>query len=81
MRRNQPASIVALTLTGLLGAAVPAADHREAPLIQEDPSADIADVFAFLSPTDTDRLVLVRWQGAERRQRLPQCARTVTRWQ
>ena len=35
-----------------------AADHREAPLIREDLVADINDVYAFLSPTDPDRLVL-----------------------
>ena len=35
-----------------------ASDHREAPLIQEDPSADIADVYAFVSPNDPDALVL-----------------------
>ncbi len=35
-----------------------AADHREAPLIREDGTADIADVYAFLNPEDPDRLVL-----------------------
>lgn len=36
-----------------------AADHREAPLVQEDPTADIADIYAFRSPNDSGKLVLV----------------------
>jgi hypothetical protein len=36
-----------------------ASDHREAPLIQEDASADIADIYAFPSPENPDALVLV----------------------
>ncbi len=35
-----------------------AADHREAPLIREDATADIADVYAFPNPNDPDWLVL-----------------------
>ena len=34
------------------------ADHREAPLIQEDGIADIADVYAFPSPNDPTKIVL-----------------------
>jgi hypothetical protein len=33
------------------------ADHREAPLISEDPPADIADVYTFVNPSDTNRVV------------------------
>ena len=36
-----------------------ASDHKEAPIIGEDPSADIADFYAFLNPSDPSRLVLV----------------------
>ena len=34
------------------------ADHREAPAVDEEPTGDIADVFAFLDPNDPARLVL-----------------------
>lgn len=36
-----------------------AADHREAPRIQEFPPADINDIYAFEAPGDAGRLVLV----------------------
>ncbi|PCJ53497.1 MAG: hypothetical protein COA70_09390 [Planctomycetota bacterium] len=53
-----------LTLSFLgLGALVAtlafASDHREAPLIAEDLTADIADVYVFQSPTDPANTVLV----------------------
>ena len=47
-------SALTLTATGWLMAA----DHDEAPAIQEDRGADIADVYAFESPTDPNNLVL-----------------------
>ncbi len=43
---------------GAIGAAAYAADHREAPLINQDPAADINDVYVFRSPTDSSRIVL-----------------------
>jgi hypothetical protein len=51
-------------LTGLLaafalGLPASAADHREAPEINEDPTADIADLYAFRNPSDSGKLVLV----------------------
>lgn len=48
------------TAAGTILVAGPAlgADHREAPLIQEDLTADIADVYAFVSPQDPGNLVL-----------------------
>jgi Domain of unknown function (DUF4331) len=36
-----------------------ASDHREAPTIYEDPTADIADLYAFTSPNNPGNLVLV----------------------
>lgn len=36
-----------------------AADHKEAPLISEDPSADIGDVYIFPSPSSPDRIVMI----------------------
>jgi len=35
-----------------------AADHAEATLVAGDPGADLADVFAFLDPTDNSKVVL-----------------------
>lgn len=47
-----------LPLAAFAGAAL-AADHKEAPLITEDAAADINDVYAFVSPTDPSKAVLV----------------------
>ncbi len=35
-----------------------AADHLEAPLVESDQAADIADVYAFLDPNDNSRVIL-----------------------
>ena len=52
------AALAALATSAALGAAVTlgpgngtASSHREAPLIADDPSADLTDVYAFRSPT------------------------------
>ncbi|MBI3302935.1 MAG: DUF4331 family protein, partial [Deltaproteobacteria bacterium] len=49
---------VLMALPGLLTVTADAADHREAPLVDENPGGDITDVFAFLAPNDALRLVL-----------------------
>ncbi len=36
-----------------------ASSHREAPLISQDPSADATDLYAFMAPGDSSRIVLV----------------------
>jgi hypothetical protein len=36
---------------------VRSADHRDAPLSSEDPSADVNDVFVFVNPTDSSKVV------------------------
>ena len=36
-----------------------ASSHREAPLIADDPLADNTDVYAFVSPNDPNRVVLI----------------------
>lgn len=53
--------VVGVGLAGVLWAPAGAAasDHKEAPLIQEDPSADIADIYAFKSPANPSNVVLV----------------------
>ncbi len=38
---------------------VTASSHREAPLISNDPLADNTDVYAFKSPTDAEKIVLI----------------------
>ncbi len=45
-------------LAGLI-VQVDASSHREAPLITEDPVADLTDVYAFVSPEDTSMVTLV----------------------
>ena len=44
--------VLLLALTGF------AADHKEAPLAQDNPQLDINDLYAFLNPNDPTRLVL-----------------------
>ncbi|HEU4901206.1 MAG TPA: DUF4331 family protein, partial [Flavisolibacter sp.] len=36
-----------------------ASSHREAPLISNDPLADNTDVYAFRSPNDPEKVVLI----------------------
>src|SRR5688572_33234704 len=56
----------ALAGLGIAGATVAsllvtagASSHREAPLITEDPVADATDVYAFVSPDDSDTVTLI----------------------
>ena len=48
-------------LAGLLlvGGFAQAADHNEAPLVRQDPTADINDIYAFVNPNDPDETILV----------------------
>lgn len=72
--QSQPSILRRLgTLTGLLlvpvvllaavllavGQSADASSHREAPLISKDPFADNTDTYVFVSPNDSNRLVLV----------------------
>lgn len=50
--------LLALAIPAGLVTRLLASDHREAPLIQEDASADLADVYAFASPETPGALVL-----------------------
>lgn len=52
------ASAVAIAASMLAGNAL-ASSHREAPAIAEDQFADNTDVYAFISPSDPERMVLV----------------------
>src|SRR5262249_48808279 len=50
-------ALAALLMTaGLPGMA---ADHRDAPVVDDDPAADINDVYMFRDPKDKTKLVLV----------------------
>tara|TARA_R110002072_G_scaffold122941_7_gene257976 strand:+ start:3535 stop:4608 length:1074 start_codon:yes stop_codon:yes gene_type:complete len=58
MRIQHRFSLAAALIAGAVCTTSFASDHREAPLIQEDPSADIADLYAFVNPNDSSKLVL-----------------------
>lgn len=47
-----------LWLTGGQIATVQAADHRDSPTMNEDPRADLLDVYAFVNPNNTNNVVL-----------------------
>jgi hypothetical protein len=47
-----------LTLTSMGGPAL-GASHREAPLIASDPSADVTDLYAFVSPDKPDTVTVI----------------------
>ncbi|HEU0337653.1 MAG TPA: DUF4331 domain-containing protein [Gaiellaceae bacterium] len=53
------AAALAAALTGGGPGAGIASSHREAPLIAEDPSADLTDVYAFRSPDRPDTVTLI----------------------
>lgn len=57
-------NILNKTLAGLMICLLPqvqakASSHREAPLISQDPIADNTDLYAFRSPCDTNKIVLI----------------------
>lgn len=57
-------NILNKTLAGLMICMLPqvqaiASSHREAPLISHDPIADNTDLYAFRSPCDTNKIVLI----------------------
>lgn len=55
MRSHFLRNLSLLLLSGCLWAA----DHKEAPSVSERPPSDIADLYAFTSPTNPDNLVMV----------------------
>jgi hypothetical protein len=61
MRKLLTIGGVAVVLAALAVTAIPtlAADHLEAPLVQQDGRTDINDLYAFRSPTDSSRTVLI----------------------
>jgi hypothetical protein len=63
MRKFTRRIIPAVGLSGALVAGMlthaDASSHREAPLITEDPVADLTDVYAFVSPDNADSVTLI----------------------
>ncbi|HZF04603.1 MAG TPA: DUF4331 family protein [Patescibacteria group bacterium] len=61
VRRGMVLGFFVALLAGLVaipaGVLLQAADHRDAPLIDEDPSADINDVFVFVNPNDPTKVI------------------------
>jgi hypothetical protein len=55
MRRIVPAGIFMLLFSGLLMSS----SHREAPLISSDPEADNTDLYAFRSPADPSKIIII----------------------
>lgn len=49
---------IALAITTVAGGAL-ASSHREAPLIAKDPTADITDLYAFVSPDKPDTVTII----------------------
>src|SRR4051794_27201940 len=52
-------ALVAALAHGRAPAAANASSHREAPLISEDPSADLTDLYAFRSPDKPNTLTVI----------------------
>ncbi|HVK96347.1 MAG TPA: DUF4331 family protein [Flavisolibacter sp.] len=59
MKRILKAFIALLVCFGLSQTNTFASSHREAPLISNDPLADNTDVYAFRSPTDQNKVILI----------------------
>src|SRR5216683_1568146 len=59
--KRWPFLTVAFTLVGLAHAGSPAraSSHAEAPMIAEDPEADNTDLYAFRSPEDPTKVVVI----------------------
>ncbi len=51
-------SVMGVALAGAVASAALVADHKEAPLINQDPAADLNDIYVFKSPNDPTRIVL-----------------------
>ncbi|WP_164851461.1 DUF4331 domain-containing protein, partial [Larkinella soli] len=57
--KNRLSFLLTALLLSLFIGRVSASSHREAPLISSDPLADNTDVYAFKSPTDPEKIVLI----------------------
>jgi hypothetical protein len=59
IRRLGTGVAVSVVAAALVGAPASASSHREAPLIARDPSADITDLYAFVSPDAPDTVTII----------------------
>ncbi|HKJ15792.1 MAG TPA: DUF4331 family protein [Xanthomonadales bacterium] len=59
MNTKYSALCAPLLLTAAMASTAFAADHLDAPLVQNDPASDINDIYTFVNPNDTDELILV----------------------
>ncbi len=59
LRPGAGAVAISLALSVLAPAIGFASSHREAPMISQDPAADATDLYAFLSPEDSSKVVFV----------------------
>jgi hypothetical protein len=59
IRRLGTGVAVGVVAAALVGAPASASSHREAPLIARDPSADITDLYAFVSPDAPDTVTII----------------------
>ena len=50
--------LLALAIAALFGLTANAADHKDSPSVENDPAADITDIYAFRSPANNDNLVV-----------------------
>ena len=57
--RKWTLSLLVFAATTLWMGPLRASSHREAPLISQDPLADNTDVYAFVSPSNPDRVTLI----------------------
>ena len=59
--KKRSRSLLFMMLSALIApvATLHASDHKDAPLIREDPSADLADLYAFKDPNDAQNLVMI----------------------
>ena len=59
MKRAINKLLLTLGLCATAGLQASASSHREAPLIAYDPQADNTDVYAFKSPTDSTKIIII----------------------
>lgn len=60
LQDRRAVALIVASLSALAGTpASLGADHREAPLISEDPAADLNDIYVFPNPTDASRLCIM----------------------
>src|SRR5437899_9648913 len=57
-KENLMQKALILTLIVALAVTLRAADHAEAPSVESDQAADIADVYTFLDPNDNSKVIL-----------------------